>query len=133
MTTIKGPAPRYTAPAADSRPTAAPTFTFSAAERADLVKTGVVGKFKDPAGGADIRTFMLQDPKRVEAVLDKVQGQVQAWQNSQNPKPTAEQVKAKASEFMKAAVSEAGVNKMVSDFSFKQLMKSMKEKREDWF
>lgn len=134
MSTIKGPAaPRYTAPAAESRSTAAPTFTFSAAERAELVKTGVLGKFKDPAGGADIKTYILQDPKRVEAVLDKVQGQVQAWQNAQSPRPTAEQVKAKASEFMKAAVSEAGVSKMVSDFSTKQLMKKMKEKPEDWF
>jgi hypothetical protein len=134
MSTIKGPAaPNYTAPAAESRSTAAPAFTFSAAERADLVKTGVLGRFKDPAGGADIKTYMLQDPKRVETVLDKVQGQVQAWQNSQSPRPTAEQVKAKASEFMKAAVSDEGVSKMMSDFRFNQFMKKMREKQEDSF
>jgi len=133
MTTIKGPAPRYTAPAADARPAPAPTFTFSAADRDALMKSGEKGIFKDPAGGEDITTIMLEDPERVEEVLNSVQSQVQAWQNSQSPRPTAEQVKAKASEIMKETVADAGVSKMVSDFSLKKLMKQMQEKREDWF
>ncbi len=136
MTTIRGSAPRIQAPAAETRAAApAPTFSFSAADRVALMKSGETGIFKDPAGGEDIKTIMLEDPDRVKEVLDNVERDVRAWQSAQNPKPTAEQVKAKASELMKEHVADAGVSKLRFDFGFKQLMKTMKDKseREGWF